>query len=487
MKNKSSRRGFLKATAAGAAVGYFSASNSSQGSTLRSGYQSVNEQPGIAFIGTGIRFHTYHAKQALKHGPCVGVCDVDSIQLGRALQVAIDNHREQKRELVIGAHEDYRHLLDNKDVDVVVIGSVDHWHSRIVIEALRAGKDVYCEKPVTLTIREGQQILAALKDSGRVLQVGTQQRTEFDGRFAKAAAMLRDNRIGEVAELNICLGGSREGGVLPLAKVPKNLNWDLWQGQCAKQNYRAETKIVDVKGWGAGFPFSRAHRYYRWFYEYSGGKLTDWGAHHVDIALLALDKLGDGVGPIEIDPLEVTHPVPFDDKGMPLEDDRFNCATAFKVKCTFEDGVEMFVRDQAPELGFDNGIMFTGKNKQRYLVNRGKLVGSPAKELDEKPLPDDAIPRLYLDDPSHDEEFGSEGFHMKNFMDCVKSRKTPASDMQSHHRMLNVCHAINVAMRLNRKVTFDPKTETFGNDELANSFIEREQRPGYEVDTRPNG
>ena len=158
MKNKSSRRGFLKATAAGAAVGYFSASNSSQGSTLRSGYQTVNEQPGIAFIGTGIRFHTYHGKHALQHGPCVGVCDVDSIQLGRALQVAIDNHREQKRELVIGAHEDYRHLLDNKDVDVVVIGSVDHWHSRIVIEALRAGKDVYCEKPVTLTIREGIRI-----------------------------------------------------------------------------------------------------------------------------------------------------------------------------------------------------------------------------------------------------------------------------------------------------------------------------------------
>jgi len=482
MKNKATRRGFLKASAATAAVGYFGSSSAASTSGYANGYRSVNEQPGIGFIGTGIRFHTYHGKQALKFGPCAAVCDVDSLQAGRALQVAVDHHREQNRELVIPAHEDYRHVLDNKDVDVVVIGTVDHWHSKIAIDAMRAGKDVYCEKPVTLTIREGQQLLKVQKETGRVVQVGTQQRTEFSKRFATAAAMMRDNRIGEVQELNVCFGGSRESGVLPKADPPKFLNWEKWLGQCPVVDYRAENSVQDVTGWGAGFPFGRAHRYYRWFYEYSGGKLTDWGAHHVDIAMWALDKLGDDIGKIIIDPLEVTHPVEFDEKGMPKRDDMFNCATKFKVKCTFEDGIVMYVRDNAEELGFGNGIMFTGKNKSRFLVNRGKLVGKPVEELKSKPLPGDGIPNLYVDDVSSDVDFGKEGFHMKNFMDCVKSKKTPASDLQSHHRMLNVCHAINIAMRLNRKIVFDPATETFGDDQLANSFIEREQRKGYEID-----
>lgn len=477
----STRRQFLQTSSlAGAAA--LAATPTPAG--YANGFRSVNEQPGIAFVGTGIRFHTYHGKQAMKYGPCVAVCDVDSLQAGRALQVGIDHHREQNRPLVIEAHEDYRRVLDNKDVDVVVIGTVDHWHSKIAIDAMRAGKDVYCEKPVTLTIREGQQILKAQKETGRVVQVGTQQRTEFSQRFATAAAMMRENRVGAVKEVNICLGGSRNCETLPKTDPPPSLNWDLWQGQCQPVDYRAEKTVRDQTGWGAGFPFGRAHRYYRWFYEYSGGKLTDWGAHHVDIAMLALNKLGDDIGKITIDPLEVDHPVKFDDKGMPLSDDRFNCAVAFKVRCTFEDGVEMYVRDRADELGFDNGIMFTGKNRRRFLVNRGKIVGSPVEELESKPLASDTISKLYVDDPTSMEGFGQDGFHMRNFMECVKSRKSPASDMQSHHRMLNVCHAINIAMRLNRRVVFDPQTESFGSDELANSFIEREQRKGFEVDSQ---
>ena len=125
--------------------------------------------------------------------------------------------------------------------------------------------------------------------------------------------------------------------------------------------------------------------------------------------------------------------------------------------------------------------MFTGKNKSRFLVNRGKLVGAPVEALESKPLATDAISELYIDDASGGGQFGKTGYHMTNFMECVKSRKSPASDMQSHHRMLNVCHAINVAMRLNRPVVFDPKTETFGDDPLANSFLGREQRKGYEI------
>ena len=475
MPHRTHRRGFLKTTAAASAGAFFTSATSQ---AWAADFRSPNEQPGVAFVGTGIRYHTYHGKEALKFGPCIGIADVDAVQLGRAQQVAIDIHRENKRPVVVGAYEDYRNLLDRSDVDVVVIGTVDHWHTKVAIDAMKAGKDVYCEKPLTLTIREGQQILEAMQRTKRVVQVGTQQRTEFEQRFIKAAAMMRDNRVGDVRKVTVCIGGSRDAMVLPKCDPPKSLNWEMWLGQCPVVDYRAQEEVVDKEGWGAGFPFGRAHRYYRWFYEYSGGKLTDWGAHHVDIAMWALNKLGDDIGKVTIDPLEVTHPVEFVD-GMPQRDDMFNCATKFKVKCTFADGLDMYIRDTAPDLGFENGIMFEG-SKGRFLVNRGKIVGKPVENLKADPLPSDAYSKLYVNDATG-KGLGKDGYHMKNFMECTKSRRTPASDVQSHHRMLNVCHAVNVALRLGRKVVYDPKTENFGDDKLANSFIEREQRAGYEI------
>ncbi|HAA49696.1 MAG TPA: oxidoreductase, partial [Planctomycetaceae bacterium] len=154
MRSRTTRRRFLQTATAGCLLAGGASFENAVGGIRATGFQSPNEQPGIAFVGTGIRYHTYHGKQALKHGPCIAVCDVDSLQAGRALQVAIDHHRTAKRPLVIDAFEDYRRVLDNKDVDVVVVGTVDHWHSKIAIDSMLAGKDVYCEKPVTLTIRE---------------------------------------------------------------------------------------------------------------------------------------------------------------------------------------------------------------------------------------------------------------------------------------------------------------------------------------------
>ena len=335
------------------------------------------------------------------------LCDVDAVQLGRGVQAAVDEHRKYNRPLVIGQYEDYRRVLDRQDIDAVFIGTVDHWHTKIAIDAMRAGKDVYCEKPVTLTIREGQQILQVQKETGRILQVGTQQRSEFGKRFAQAAAMIRDKRVGKVKQVTCAIGGSRVSGELPKVDPPRHLNWDLWLGQAPMTDYLEAPEVVDVEGWGAGFPFSRTHRYYRWFYEYSGGKLTDWGAHHVDIALWAMDKLGDDIGEVRIDPLEVTHPMPFKD-GMPTLDNQFNCATAFKVRVTFADGIELMVRDNANELGFDNGIMFQGE-EGRFLVNRGKIVGTPVEALEKNPLPADALAKLYggeIPTSGAEEDFG---------------------------------------------------------------------------------
>ena len=158
---------------------------------------------------------------------------------------------------------------------------------------------------------------------------------------------------------------------------------------------------------------------------------------------------------------------------MPMKDDRFNCALTFNVRVKFKDGIEMYVTDSAEKtLGFENGIMFEGSNG-RFLVNRGKLVGKPVEQLKTNPLPEDWASKLYGQ--------AAPKSHMHHFVDCIKTRKTPISDAASHHRMLAVCHAINIAMRLNRKLVFDPATDQFVGDDQANTFIAREQRKGYEV------
>ncbi len=472
MGQVNSRRDFLKAStslavSAGLAPWYLG--SQSQANNFR----SPSEQPTIAFIGTGIRYHTYLARAAMEFGPCAAICDVDAIQAGRAVQVGKDQNREHGHSPLVPFYEDYRRVLDRNDIDVVVIATPDHWHTKIAIEAMQAGKDVYCEKPLTLTIREGQQMLEVMNRTKRVVQVGTQQRTEMEKRFATAAAMVRDGRIGKVKRVTCAIGAADVCDSLPLAKVPKVLNWDMWQGQAPKAEYR-QGKIIHLDGWGAGFPLGRTHRHYRWFYEYAGGRVTDWGAHHLDIAMWALDKLHADIGNITIKPLFAKHPVPLVN-GMPTEDDRFNTASELEVRVTFADGIEMMIVHDAQENhGFGNGILFQGQ-KGRFLVNRGKLVGGPVEQLKENPLPQDALTKLYGCDVPES--------HMLNFMECIKTRNKPVSDVESHHRMLSVCHAVNVALRLDREQVYDPKTEQFVGDAQSNTFVEREQRKGFEIKT----
>ena len=465
------RRTLLASVGAGAAVTLTQGFFPGESTAADEKSDSPNESHVLGYIGTGIRFHTALGHQALEFGRGKRVCDVDSSQAGRALQKIMDVSREKKYPLSTTIHEDYQHALDDKEIDTVIIASPDQWHTKHVIDAMRAGKDVYCEKPLTLTISEGTLIEDVMKETGRIVQVGTQQRTEFGQRFVKAAAMLRENRVGDLKLVTVAIGGSREAVELPKADPPKHLNWDKWQGQAAWKDYRSLDEISDVEGWGAGHPFSRAHRYYRWFYEYSGGKLTDWGAHHVDIAMLAMNKLGDDIGHVTIDPISVEHPVEFKD-GMPQSEDRFNCATKFSVMVTFADGLKMHVRNEADDKGFDNGIMFEGSDG-RYLVNRGKLVGKPVEMLEEKPLSDDPFQIVYGRPKPKS--------HMDHFFECVKERKQPISDVKSHNAMLNVCHAINIAMRLGRKLTYDPAIREFVGDDQANTFVSREARKGYEV------
>lgn len=397
---------------------------------------------GVGGRGTGIMNDAKH------HGDIVAVADVDANHARRAANKGGETTH---------VYEDYRRILDRADIDAVTIGTPDHWHTKIAIEAMQAGKDVYCEKPLTLTIDEGKLICQVAKQTNQVFQVGTQQRTEFGRRFMKAVAIVRSGRLGTVNKVQCAIGGGPASQPLPVTPVPPQLNWDMWLGQAPAKEYRS---LPSQNQWPG---HSRCHAQFRWWYEYSGGKMTDWGAHHVDIASWALGL--DNTGPSEVNVVSQKHPVPFVD-GYPTQDDRFNTAQAFQVVAKFPE-VEMTIRNDT-----DNGILFEG-SKGRIFVGRGKLTGKPVEELAENPLPENALHEVCGGPPPSS--------HMGNFFDCIKSRKQPLSDVYSHHRAITTCHLANIAVRLNRDLKWDPVAEVMVGDEQAQSFVKREQRKGYEI------
>ncbi|MEQ9069269.1 MAG: Gfo/Idh/MocA family oxidoreductase, partial [Gimesia chilikensis] len=356
----------------------------------------------------------------------------------------------------VAVFEDYQKVLENPEIDIVTIVTTDHWHTKIAIEAMKAGKDVYCEKPLTLTIDEGKQIIKVLKETGRVFQVGTQQRSEMNQRFLNALAIIKEGRLGDITEVECVIGGIDPSGSIPVAEVPKTLNWDKWLGQAPMTDYR--WKSAD------GRPKTRCHYEFRWWYEYSGGKMTDWGAHHVDIAQWGIGM--DHSGPTQVVPISAVHPVPLKD-GMPTKDDEYNVASRFEVQATFPNDVKMTIKSDGR-----NGILFSG-TKGRMFVSRGDLTGKPVEDLKDNPLSSDTIKELY--------KGRQPGDHMRNFYECVDAREQPISDVMTHHRAITTCHLANIAIRLNRSLKWDPQTEQIIGDDEANQLQIREQRKGYEI------
>ena len=353
---------------------------------------------------------------------------------------------------------DYRAILDDPKVDIVHISTPDHWHAKVAVEAMLAGKDVYCEKPMTLTIAEGQLICETCRKTGRIVQIGTQQRS--DERFVKAIALLQAGRIGKLQRATCSIDGAPSSPDVPVAEPPKHLDWNRWLGPVPQTDFRyLASDNGETKSW------SRCHYEFRWWYEYSGGKLTDWGAHHVDIATWGLGKTN--TGPVSINPVKVVHPVPFKD-GYPTDPSRYNTATEFLIETKFADGVELIIRHDG-----GNGILFEG-TEGRIFVNRGKLSGKPVEDLSSNPLPAGALGQAYKGRPLTD--------HFRNFFESARDRVEPISDVFSHHRALSTCHLAGIAARLNRAITWDPERETIPNDPQAQTFLARNYRKGFEIE-----
>lgn len=451
------RRSFLQSSTAWAGAAVFT-----QMIGRAAGFTSANERPRIGAVGTGSRWSQratginsgYGSAQNFpKYGDYVAVCDADSDRRERAQ--ALVKKWSSGREP--DSYADYRKIIDRDDIDVVHISTPEHWHAKIAIEAMLAGKDVYCEKPMTLTIEEGRQMCKVCRKTGRIVQIGTQQRS--GKQFIKAIAMIRDGRIGKIKNVVVSTGGAPTSPELPVGKPPASLDWNLWLGPVpeAKYHYLAGNN-GETKSW------SRSHYEFRWWYEYSGGKLTDWGAHHMDIATWGMDKTE--TGPVSIDPVMVEHPVAFKD-GYPVVDNRYNTATKFNIRISYADGVELALRHDG------NGILFEG-TEGRIHVNRGRLVGKPVEELAKNPLPEGALEKVYKN--------RSLTNHFANFFEAVRDRKEPISDVFSHHRALSTCHLAGIAARLGRKITWDPKAEKMVGDKQAQAMVDRDRRKGFEIE-----
>ncbi|NOY41302.1 MAG: Gfo/Idh/MocA family oxidoreductase [Planctomycetes bacterium] len=456
------RREFLKTSAAAAAVATAIPGGISDSRANEAAPKSKNDRPNIACIGVGSRGSSI-SRLAAEFGDIVAICDADLLQAEAAKKAFAGNAT---------IYQDYREVLERSDVDVIINGTPDHWHTAVNVAACRAGKDVYTEKPLTLTIDEGKILCQVVEETKRVVQVGTQQRSGKD--FQTAIELVRNGRIGNLKQVWVGLPYySTWGGPFSEQPVPDSLNWDLYQGQTPVHPYCK----------------TRTHSNFRWWYEYSGGVITDWGNHQIDIAHWGMDC--ETTGPISIDARGL-----FPNKGEP---NCYNTPDRFFSKMAYANGVEMsyfvalgdqhkygdvkghaktteeemawlFEDDTPDEIknSSRNGITFIG-DKGRIFVNRGGVYGKAAEELAEDPLPEDA----WRVRPSDN--------HMGNFFACVANREEPVSPVQVQHRTVSVCHLTNISIRLQRPLKWDPVAQQILGDDEANSYLQRQQRSPWGI------
>jgi len=352
------------------------------------------------------------------------ICDVDSQRLAAA-----GTKFEEKHGRTLEAVSDFRRILDRKDIDAVVVSTPDHWHAIPVIEACQAGKDVYCEKPLTLTIDEGKQMVAAARANHRIVQTGSQQRS--GSQFRLACQLVRSGRIGRLQEVHVGIAGANhpfsKRSPVADAAPPAHLDYDAWIGPAAMRPYNVD----------------RVHYNFRFFWDYSGGQMTNWGAHHIDIAHWGMGM--DESGPLSVEGTGVFHPQNWIDVSV-----------ACRLTYRYPHDVTMVVGQGQPDIR--GGTRFIGTEGEIF-VDRGKIESKPDGIVIDakKPGGDEGLVALYASTNHH-----------RNFLDCVASRELPICDVAIGHRSATACHLGNIALRLGRKINWDPQGEAIvGDDEAA--------------------
>ncbi len=395
--------------------------------------RGANDRIGIAFIGVG-KMGTGHLKWFVNQSDVDirAIADVETSRRELAKKMVEDKHPGAN----VFATVEYQELLGRKEIDAVVISTPDHWHTRPLVQAAQARKDIYCEKPLTLTLGESEIVVKAVRKNKVVMQTGSQQRTENQGRFRTAASLIRAGRLGRITAVTAHFGPTAKACDLPEEKMEPGLDWERWQGQAPTRPYH---HLLCQRGPSDKYPFLPGWRDYR---EYSGGQVTDWGCHHLDIVQWALGM--DGSGPSEIRPGDLV-------KGG-----------GALVYPKTPVGKDIVVTHDAT----GNGIRFIGTEGELW-VNRNELKTTPAELLTE-PL-GDKDPHL---------EDGGES-HKRQFLDCMRSRKDPNCKVEIGAGTAAVCHLLNLAYWNAKVVKWNPATWTLVGAPA--EWKTRKARKGYEI------
>ncbi len=359
------------------------------------------------------------------------ICDVDSEILGGvATLMEAANYKP-------ATYGDYRRLLDRKDIDAVVVTTPDHWHAPITIHACQAGKDVYCEKPLSLTVVEGRKMVEAARKYDKIVQTGSQQRSDPHERFRLACELVRAGKIGKVKEVLVGIPAVNfKGPAVADSEPPAVLDYDFWLGPAPKKPYNQK----------------HVHYNFRFFWDYSGGQTTNFGAHHLDIAQWALGM--DESGPVVID-----------GKAQYDPEKVYEVPQTMRITLTYANGVNVILGQG--QKGIPGGCTFVGSEGEIF-VDRAKITSKPGEIVSEKLGSSEG--QLYVSKNHH-----------QNFLDCVKSRKRPICDVEIGHRSATVCHLANIVARLGRKVCWDPATEQIVGDDQAAAMLDRPHRSPYTI------
>ncbi len=434
----SSRREFLKSSSALVAATFATPLIIPRSALAQDGVPGANERIGVAGIGVGRQGSGVFA-EAVRHKAAQAVCVCD-VFLPRAEEIA-------KKAGVKDAYQDYRKVLDRKDVDAIVTATPEHWRSLICVNAALAGKHIYAEKPITLTVEDGKLMLKAARKNNVVFQCGSMQRSYRENYLG--CKMIQDGKLGKITEVIAANYETPWLCNLPAQPIPDGLDWEMWCGPTEPIPYHIDLFTPRANpGWLS-------------FRPYSGGEMTGWGTHGFDQIQCALQM--DDTGPVEIlvdggklDP-------PTYDKPESAQRGNKICSEP-RLKYRYANGVTVHLGKDGVE-GNRGGAIFLG-DKAKAEIFRARVQSNPQELVDEyfKEHADLKLPS-----------------HVADWIECIPDRKRPLGDIESGHRTATICHLLNIARYLGRSLRWDPDKEIFPDDAEANAWLSRPHRKGYEL------
>src|SRR5690554_5664540 len=452
------RRSFLKSAAATAA-GTMIFPTIVPASVM--GKNAPSNKIHIGQIGVGRIARSHDMAETFKYDQAqfVAVCDVDSKRLADGKKLVDDFYAKKSGKSSYSdtkTYEDYKDLLSNKDIDAVIISTPDHQHSELAIRAALANKDIYLQKPNSLTVEEGRLLSDVVRRQNVVMQVGTQQRSS--PQFRIAAELVRNGRIGKLHTVKIGLPGDPSGPEAPEMPIPSNLNYDMWLGS-TPEVYYTEMRVHPQNNYGRP-GWLRCE-------QFGAGMITGWGQHHFESAAWGMDT--EYTGPVSVEAV-----AQFPKSGL------WDVHGDFMVKAEYENGITMLTSG-----GYPNGIRYEGSEGWIF-VSRGSYVASASDPVDQEKSSkalDASDPKILTSEIKENEIHLTKSNNQHgNWLECIKSRKEPISPVEIGHRACSICLISHIAMKVHDKLEWDPKLERFTNNEAANAMLKRSQRYPYGTD-----